>query len=121
MIEIAQAREDEGVLQKDIATNQELSIKYLDHIISGLKKAGLIQNIRGKKSGYILTRPASEIRIYDIHVAFEGEICVIDCLQLGKKCDKESKCKPRKFWQGLNKVVFDYFQKTTLQDILDYE
>jgi len=35
--------------------------------------------------------------------------------------EKEGKCKPQHFWKGLNKVVLDYFENTTLQDVLDYD
>jgi Rrf2 family protein len=121
MIEIASDTSTNGVFQKDIAKNQEISNKYLDHIISGLKAANLISNVKGKKSGYILTKEASEISIFEIHNAFENGICVIDCVNFNYQCEKSGKCKPQQFWKGLNKVVLDYFQNTTLLDILNYE
>jgi Rrf2 family protein len=74
MIAIAEADQSKGILQKDIARNQDISNKYLDQIILGLKVAGLINNIKGHKSGYILTRDAETITIYDIHCAFEPGI-----------------------------------------------
>ncbi len=46
------ADREEGTLQKEIAENQEVSVKYLDHIIADLKAAGLVVNVGGKKSGY---------------------------------------------------------------------
>jgi len=67
MIEIALNENQSGVLQKDIAKNQQLSEKYLDQIIASLKVSGLIVNAGGKKSGYILNKPLSEIKIYDIY------------------------------------------------------
>ncbi|NLB92194.1 MAG: Rrf2 family transcriptional regulator, partial [Bacteroidales bacterium] len=60
MLEIASHPAEQGVFQKDIAENQEISIKYLDHIIRDLKVAGLLVNAKGKKSGYVLTRPAEK-------------------------------------------------------------
>jgi Rrf2 family protein len=71
LIEIAKDELGEGVFQKDISKNQDISIKYLDQIIQSLKVAGLIVNVKGKKSGYILTRKPSEITVYDIHRAFK--------------------------------------------------
>jgi Rrf2 family protein len=119
MLEISSHDPKNGVLQKDIATNQEISVKYLDHIISALKSAGLINNIKGKKSGYVLTRKPEEISILDIHKAFENGICVIDCMAINAECDRISICKTKKFWKGLNNIVHDYFQNTTLADIID--
>lgn len=118
MLEIASDKSGNGVLQKDIALNQDISVKYLDHIISGLKAANLICNVKGKKSGYILTKSPDEISIYDIHNAFENGICVIDCVSMNYECDKEGSCGAQVFWKGLNKVVEEYFHKTKLQDVI---
>ncbi len=118
MIEIARESSDEGIFQREIASRQNLSFKYLDQIILSLKVAGLIANVKGKKSGYILTRPASKITILDIHNAFEPGICVIDCMTLNYKCDRQSSCSARLFWKGLNNVVSDYFKSLTLKDLL---
>jgi len=119
MIEIARHTKDAGIYQKDIALNQEISNKYLDHIIHGLKVAGLITPVRGRKSGYILTRAADEISIFDIHNAFEPGICVIDCLGENYDCKREAACESRDFWGGLNNLISDYFKSTTLKDLVE--
>ncbi|MEX0986155.1 MAG: Rrf2 family transcriptional regulator [Bacteroidales bacterium] len=119
MIEIGLHSPDEGVLQKDIAYSQDLSNKYLDHIVHSLKVAGLIANRKGKKSGYILTRPAKEISILDIHSAFEPGICIIDCLSRSYECERKEKCQAFGFWGRLNQQVTRYFRSTTLQDLLE--
>lgn len=118
MIEIARESTESGIFQKEIAERQDLSNKYLDHIIYALKVAGLITNVKGKKSGYILTRPASEITILDINNAFERGICVIDCIDVNYQCDREKFCSAKQFWQGLNDIILDYFKSTTLSDLL---
>jgi len=119
MVEIAKVDPKTGIFQKDISENQKLSIKYLDHIIQSLKTAGLIVNVKGKKSGYRLTRPASEITMYQIHTAFEREIAVIECLSQHVTCEMEKICYTYPFWKGLNKIVEDYFNNATLQDLID--
>lgn len=119
MVEIAKADPKKGILQKDISKNQKISIKYLDQIIHALKTAGLIINIKGKKSGYRLTKNASEITILQIHYAFEAEIAVIECLSEHFDCELEDICYTNPFWNGLNKLVLEYFNNATLQDLLD--
>jgi len=118
MIEIAQDTEGDGVLQKDIAKNQMISIKYLDQIISSLKAAQLVVNLKGRKSGYILTRKPSEITMADIYSAFEGKLTIVDCLNESIVCDFEERCKTMKFWRNLNITVLSYFNKVTLEDIV---
>ncbi|MGQ8338208.1 RrF2 family transcriptional regulator [Sunxiuqinia sp. A32] len=119
MLEIASDETQSGVFQKDIAERQQISVKYLDQIIHALKAANLIVNLRGRKSGYILTRSSSEITMLDIHRAFEPGICVIDCLSSSIECDREAKCRVKGFWGELNNRILHYFKSVTLQDMLD--
>ena len=118
MVEIAKADQSKGILQKDISANQKISNKYLDQIIQNLKAASLIVNIKGKKSGYRLTRKPSEISMLQIHTAFEPGISVIECLSSYVDCDHLKICKTYSFWKGLNDLIVDYFEDTTLEDLL---
>jgi Rrf2 family protein len=119
MIEIALVQDRTGVFQKDIAENEDISLKYLDQIILALKIARLITNVRGKKSGYTLTRDPSQITMYDIHNAFEPGICVIDCIDCNMICEREDICAARGFWLELNKQVVDHFKSVTLKDLVE--
>lgn len=120
MLEIAQfASNEKGVFQKDISKNQKISNKYLDHIIQALKTSQLITNVRGKKSGYILTRKASEITIFDIHRAFEPGICLVECLSGSFHCPKEDGCLTKGFWGQLNNLIINYFKSVTLEDLIN--
>jgi Rrf2 family protein len=121
MIEIASDDSGSGVYQKDISSNQEISLKYLDHIIHSLKTSGLITNVKGKKSGYALTRKPSEITIFDIHNAFEPGICIIDCLSEHVQCDRRNGCSARGFWGTLNQQIVDYFKSVSLEDLINHE
>ena len=94
-----------GTLQKEIAESQYVSIKYLDQIISSLKKAGLIINVGGKKSGYVLARPANEITVYDVYSAFEDNLAIIDCLLTDGECPKKGMCVMKDYWCELNETI----------------
>jgi len=119
MMEIAMQDPQQGIFQKDIASKQRISFKYLDQIIASLKAADLITNVRGKKSGYVLTRRASEITIYDIHKAFAPEINIVDCLSEMVDCEDIGHCAPRDLWKGLNDKIIEYLRSSTLQDLVD--
>jgi Rrf2 family protein len=118
MLEIALNTDDKGVFQKDISINQEISNKYLDQIIHALKVANLIRTLRGKKSGYILTRPAEKITIFDIYNAFESGVCIVDCLNHIDDCKRAEKCAARDFWTKLNDQVYKSFTSNTLADLV---
>ncbi len=110
---------NEGVLQKEIAHRQQISNKYLDQIISGLKSAGLISNIKGKKSGYQLTRSPERISLYEIYQAFEGN------LNLGERRNTANEPKPTttrasaEYWLELNEVVIAYMEKSDLKSVVE--
>ena len=119
MMEIASCDQNIGIFQKDIAVNQDISLKYLDHIIHALKVAGLIANVKGKKSGYILTKSPAKITVLNIHNAFEPGICIIDCLSRNVKCEREGICAAKGFWGKLNTQIINYFKTVTLKDLIN--
>lgn len=118
ILEIALDESEHGVLQKDISKRQDISVKYLDNIITALKTAGLIINARGKKSGYKLTRKPGKIKIIDVYKAFEPGVVVVDCLSNKFICIRSQKCGVRDFWGGLNKVMINYLESYTLEDLI---
>jgi Rrf2 family transcriptional regulator, iron-sulfur cluster assembly transcription factor len=117
MLEIALCDENKGILQKEISKNQQISQKYLDQIISSLKASDLIISKSGKKSGYILKRPQSAIKIYDIYKAFEPELSIVHCVNRPVTCFITKLCVANEYWAGLNEVILNYLQGTTLEDI----
>jgi Rrf2 family protein len=119
ILEIALNRDANGIYQKEISQNQDISYKYLDQIINALKVAGLVTKAAGRKSGYVLTRPPEEITVYDVHNAFEPGICVIDCLSINFSCEREKFCSLRGFWGKLNNQIIEYFKSTTIKDLME--
>lgn len=117
MIELAMNKQKQGMYQKDISRNQDISYKYLDHIIAGLKSSGLITTIAGKKSGYRLSKEPFKITVYDIYNAFNPEFAVIDCLIDDGVCWKDKKCAAKDFWCGLNSNIIRYLKSTTIDDL----
>lgn len=117
MIEIAKNNNGMGVFQKDISKSQEISNKYLDHIINGLKVAQLIRK-KGKKGGYVLTRDPSEITMYDINNAFEPGLSIIECIEDDIHCNREANCEVQPFWISLNNLITMHYKSVTLEDLL---
>lgn len=109
------AEKEGGTFQKEIAETQDVSIKYLDHIIASLKKAGLIINVGGKKSGYILTKPAEKITIYDVYAAFEDDLAIIDCLLSDGECPRKSICVMKDYWCELNETIRNSMQSMNMK------
>jgi len=119
MIEIASSTDSSGMLQKDIAKNQHISLKYLDPIISALKLKGVIANSKGRGSGYRLTRPAEEITMYEIYTAFE-QITIIECINNCGFCERSiHDCKAKNYWSEFRADFIQLLQKKNLQQIIE--
>jgi Rrf2 family protein len=118
IIEMAKPENKYGILQKDISVNQDISYKYLDPIIKGLKDYGLIKNVNGKKSGYILAKTSDKISVLDVYNAFEDKFSLIDCLIGTGRCKREPICEARIFWQDLNKVNTQKMKETSIASLM---
>ena len=118
MIELGLHKGKDGMFQKDIAKNQQLSEKYLDPLVASLKASGLIANVKGKKSGYMLNKPMDEILIYDVYRSFEPELSIIHCTNKPVTCFISRICVANEFWLGLNDTMTKYMMKTTLKDVI---
>ena len=106
------------MLQKDISAAQEIPLKYLDSIITGLRNAGLIVNFAGKRSGYILTRKAGEISVYDIYRAFEPELTLVNCTCPGNECSRIEICPAKDYWFELSSTIKKQMESSSLDQIV---
>ena len=119
LIEIASVPNNTGIIQKEIACNQELPYKYLDHIIKGLMTAHLIEHRKGRMVGYNLALPPNEITVYMVYRAFETELCLVECLHNNTCTRQEGACNSQSVWKELNKQIVDFMKSITLKDVLD--
>jgi Rrf2 family protein len=119
MIELAMDWKGKGVFQKEISERQQISYKYLDHIISALKAKGLIINVDGKKSGYRLSRSPESITIYDIYKAFEPALRIMDCIGDDGDCIRGKHCAAKNLWCGLNAKIIEHLESVTIKELAD--
>ena len=118
MYELALRWGENPVILKDIALRQEISEKYLSKLIIPLKGAGMIISTRGSQGGYTLARDPSGITLLEIVRLLEGDITPVSCLKDMDICNRSSECGMRKIWAGLDKVISEYLEGITLEDIV---
>lgn len=119
MIDLAEHRSEEYIPLKEIADRQEISEKYLESIIPMLVKNGLIVGLRGKGGGYRLIHSPDQYIVGDILRLTEESLAPVSCLTSGSvSCSKFSGCKTLSLWQGLEKVINDYLDSFTLEDLM---
>ncbi|WP_454970226.1 RrF2 family transcriptional regulator [Eubacterium sp.] len=120
MIDLAQNQGDGYVSLKDIANRQEISKKYLEQIVAILNKPDVLRTNRGYQGGYRLAKSANEYTVGDILRLTEGGLAPVSCLDNSPiLCDRAEDCITLPIWKGLYKVISEYLDSITLQDIID--
>lgn len=119
MADLAVHSGDGVVALKDIAERQNISKKYLEQIVPLLNRAQLLRTNRGYKGGYTLSKAPSEYTVGEILRVTEGDLAPVACLQCGSVCERRTDCATLHVWEGLYKLVNEYLDGITLQDIVD--
>ena len=104
----------------EISLRQNISLAYLEQIFIKLKNKKLVRSIRGATGGYVLEKPASEIKLSDIIFAADEEVRVLNCKKNSKKgCNnKSTKCITHNLWDELDQHIHGFFEKVKLQDLV---
>ncbi len=119
MIDIALHGENSASQLRHIAHRQAISAKYLDHLLSSLRKAGLIISTRGRQGGYRLARPAAHITIKDIVQVLEGSLAPVECIDNPHCCQQIQGCFSRDVWGKLKVEMEKVLGSISLQDLID--
>ena len=109
---------DEFISLNTISKNTNLSVKYLSKIIIDLVKNNVVLTSRGKLGGYRLSSEPSNIKIGDILRITEKSFSPINCVLNPDSCKDSVKCNRYKMWLGLDNVIRNYLDNTSLKDIL---
>ena len=120
LLDLSERREEGYVTLKDIAERQEISKKYLEQIVPLLHKANVLQANRGFQGGYRLAKGPEEYTVGQILRLTEGSLAPVACLEHDPvECPRREICMTLPIWQDLQKVICDYLDSITLQDILE--
>jgi len=104
---------------KDIAQSQQISLPYLEHLITPLIAGGIVWSIRGARGGVSLARPPEEIRLSEVLQLLEGSIALVECVNDPKYCSRSDFCVTKDIWGELKKVMDRVLESTTLQDLVE--
>ncbi|MBE9515060.1 MAG: Rrf2 family transcriptional regulator [Chloroflexi bacterium] len=107
------------VLLKDIARRQEVSLPYMEHLITPLIAAGLVKSTRGARGGVLLLKPPAEIKLSEVVQLLEGSIALVDCVNNPDVCHRSAFCVTRDIWSEMKNAMSQVLDSTTLQDLVE--
>ena len=122
IVDIAVFGEKEPAAVSAISERQDISIRYLEQLLSKLKKAGLVKSIRGAQGRYVLAGNAEDISVGDVLRALEGDLTPVDCTEL---TDTEDTCRGSKYcvtttvWKRLNDSIAKTVDSIYLDELAD--
>ena len=102
------------VMVREIAASQNISERYLEHILNALRAGGLVKSTRGAKGGYELSKPPSAITLGDIVKTLEGPLDIVSCTEDENGCMKISTCVTREIWEDVKKSIENVLDGITL-------
>ena len=118
VIEIASNKSDAPVSLLTISQSQEISLSYLEQIFAHLRKAGIVESVKGAKGGYVLGKKNQEITVAQIIKAIGEPIKMTRCATVNKGCMKSAvKCKTHHLWQGLENKIYEYLDSISLNKL----
>ncbi len=119
MVNFAQRGGDEYVPLKEIAEQEGISQKYLEAIMTTLSKAGFVDAVHGKGGGYRLNRSPKDYTVGGILKLTEGSLSAVSCTSQGAAaCSRTECCHAKPMWDRLDKLIDDFFEGITLEDLL---
>lgn len=106
----------------DIAARQEISLSYLEQLFGKLRKNAQVKSVRGPGGGYLLARPANEMRIADIVLAVDEPIKATLCKPgsaNGCRTDN-SRCVTHDLWEELGNQIYLFLSTISLEDVIEH-
>lgn len=106
-----------------ISKRQSISLPYLEQLFVKLRRAGLVDSVRGPGGGYRLARPASEIRVVDVLAAVDETVSALHtgAGASGGQSGSRAQSMTNRLWEGLSAQVYVFLHQTRLSDVVGNE
>lgn len=109
----------EVVSLSEVATRQNLSVKYLEKIMSSLTKAKLLDSVMGSQGGYKLSKNPKNCTVAEVLAATGDLPELAPCQKNNGVCPQKNKCSASGCWDNLTKIIYDYLKSVSIFDIIN--
>jgi Rrf2 family protein len=112
------------IAARELAEQERLPGDYVEQILLRLRRAGLVESVRGARGGYFLARTPAEISVRDVMAAAEHQTFETNCAHHpvdAERCSPGSACSIRPVWFALQQRIDDLLANISLADLLKQE
>jgi Rrf2 family protein len=112
------------VAARELADIERLPADYVEQILLRLRRAGLVESVRGARGGYYLAKEPTAISVRDVMAASEHQTFEINCSThpvTAERCSPETTCSIRPVWRALQQRVDELLAGISLADLMKQE
>ena len=117
MVHLAAQPDGSPVSQADIASSQQIPEAYLQKLLTGLSKAGLVAGRRGPGGGFVLTQEPRRVSLLNVIEAVDGPVAVNVCVMRGDGCDRLARCPVHRIWRIAQRQLVALLEETSLREL----
>jgi Rrf2 family protein len=123
VLELAKRHGGGPVKTARIADVQCIPVRFLENILSQLRQAGLVESVRGKEGGYLLSRAPREVSVGEVVRIVQGPVADIGCAEPadGQACPLRPGCTLLPLWERAHQAMMDVYDGASFQDLVDQE
>ncbi len=120
LVDLAMQRPDELLSLSDLSRRQDISLPYLEQLFVKLRRAGLVESVRGPGGGYRLARATSEIRVVEVLAAVDETVSALKkgAGATGGQSGTRAQSLANRLWEGLSANVYVFLHQTRLSDVV---
>ena len=120
VLELALHYGEATIQAKSISKNQKIPLRFLEQVLGNLRKAGIVDSIRGAQGGYALSRAPAEITMGDIVKAIEGPMVSATCVLEGESgyCNHQIEygvCDLKPIWENVRAAISETLDSITVE------
>lgn len=120
LMDLAMNSKNGHVSLVNIANRNQISVHYLEHVFSSLKRSGIIKSVKGAQGGYVLAERPEDLTIAQIILALEGGYRIErEPLNGDALCDTASKVMDTLLWERINEETEKILECVTLADLVN--
>lgn len=109
---------DEPTSLKTVAERQSLSHQYLEQIFAVLRRAGIVESVRGARGGYRVARPLDQVPALEVVELLEGSVAPVSCIDDEANCLRVGRCSTEVLWRRVDLAVRDVLGSITLAELV---
>jgi len=119
LLDLALHSDESPVPLKDIARRQQISLPYLEHLVTPLVVGEIIRSTRGAHGGISLLKSPEKIRLSEVIRLLEGSIAPVECVIHPDICPRVGSCAMCDIWGEIKKAIYGVLEGTTLQELVE--